>query len=842
MSELRYVPPSGPPHARIAIVGEAPGDQEEREGRPFVGGSGQELDRMLLTARINRSDCYITNVMKYRPLNNDFNQYYSDGKDRNHPTPLLLQGIKELQSELQSVAPNVIIAFGGEALRAVTGKRGISTWRGSILSSPFGKVVPTFHPAYILRVWGDRPIAIHDIQRAAEEAKEKELYLPGHDFTIRPSLAQVVEYIKLCRQSKRFAFDIETDGPHVRCLGLSCAEDTAICIPFVYNPGEIWRSFEQVQYVDRGTGPLVLRMRNESCVSEPCTAGTLNFNILGGAPCTEVRSYWSEDDERVILTLLYELFADPSIEKIAQNSPYDVTILQSEFGLKTSNLYMDTMVAWHTCYKEFPKDLGFLCSMCTCVPCYWDYNIGLDHDTWVYNCFDAAVTLEASYKIEDELRKLNQHEYYFYSKHPTTVALMSVQVQGFQVNKELRDVRRAETEALRLQVEARARAISSMPAFNPNSPLQCKELFYTRLGMPPQFDGRGADKKITTNEKAIEKLQGKFPQHKDLFNAILDYRGFVKLIGTYYDVPLSATNRIFTSLNSAGTVTERLSSSEFAYALGDLFPSTNLQNPPRGNFREIFVADADEVIIKADLSSAEWRLVVWFARIQRVIERYQMDPPYRLTDPPSPIFDVHRWFASTIYRKPEEAIQRAERSTAKNGIYGGGYGMQPEKAAVTYHVPLDTARFILNGFHHAFPEVSTIFWGETQEMLKTTRKIVSPSGSIRIFFDRIDSDLFMEAYSHRCQHMVAYLINRSLALCAEFFDPKECYVKHQVHDEIIFGCKNDPKVIDHYGQLIYKFMEYPVKIEGVDVPLIIPAEVTYGPNWYKQELLHRKVG
>jgi uracil-DNA glycosylase family 4 len=83
------VPPSGPTEARIMIVGEAPGAEEEARGTPFVGASGMELDRMLHEAKISRSECFVTNVARERPLGNDINQFIAKSRKK-WRFPLLL--------------------------------------------------------------------------------------------------------------------------------------------------------------------------------------------------------------------------------------------------------------------------------------------------------------------------------------------------------------------------------------------------------------------------------------------------------------------------------------------------------------------------------------------------------------------------------------------------------------------------------------------------------------------------------------------------------------------------------------------------------------------------------
>lgn len=141
------VPSSGPMDARILIVGEAPGVDEERLGEPFVGYSGQLLDRMLADAGISRAACRITNVCRERPPGNRIELWLPRTKEAQHectslgwPTlrgrtvhPHIEKGYRLLIAELEVVQPTVIIGLGGTALWALTGKDSIAKWRGSTL-------------------------------------------------------------------------------------------------------------------------------------------------------------------------------------------------------------------------------------------------------------------------------------------------------------------------------------------------------------------------------------------------------------------------------------------------------------------------------------------------------------------------------------------------------------------------------------------------------------------------------------------------------------------------------------------------------------------------------------
>ena len=189
----------GPSNAKIMLIGEAWGEQEERTQLPFQGASGQELNRMLHEVGIMRSECYTTNVVNSRPLHNDIDRWVPKKRkdilpdmvrlrDR-YVAPIVLAGVKKMMEEIALVQPNIIVALGGTALWALTGYEGITKWRGSQLVMavppdwwPTGappraiKVIPTLHPALVLRDFGSRPYAINDLRRVARER-----HTPGYE-------------------------------------------------------------------------------------------------------------------------------------------------------------------------------------------------------------------------------------------------------------------------------------------------------------------------------------------------------------------------------------------------------------------------------------------------------------------------------------------------------------------------------------------------------------------------------------------------------------------------------------------------------------------------------------
>ncbi|QFS84282.1 Uracil DNA glycosylase superfamily protein [Roseivivax sp. THAF40] len=141
----RLVFGDGDPSARLMIVGEAPGRDEDREGRPFVGRAGQLLDRMLAAVGLDRQakgaeGVYITNVLPWRPPQN------------RDPKPAEIEMLKPfLDRHIALADPDILVVMGNISAQAMLGRRGITRLRGTWMEALDRPVMPMFHPAYLLR-------------------------------------------------------------------------------------------------------------------------------------------------------------------------------------------------------------------------------------------------------------------------------------------------------------------------------------------------------------------------------------------------------------------------------------------------------------------------------------------------------------------------------------------------------------------------------------------------------------------------------------------------------------------------------------------------------------------
>jgi len=320
---------SGPRNAKIALVAEAWGDQEEKTRIPLIGTTGQELNRMLLEAGIERSKCFATNVFALRPTNNKIDSLCLDkkgvgGKAYTLPAtnmgkyiePRFLPELDRLQEELETVRPNLIIALGAISTWALLQSPKIGGIRGTTseaLLVPGLKVLATYHPSAVYRNWALRPIVIADLMKAKREAEFPEIRRPQRFVLVRPSIPEMYAWWREHGEGvSRLAFDIETTKGQIRNIGFATSRQHAINIPFIVRD----------------------------------------------------RSYWPTVNGEWAAWQFVQMVLDSPAVKIAQNGLYDIQYLW-RMGLRIRNYREDTMLLHHALYPEMQKGLGFLGSIYT---------------------------------------------------------------------------------------------------------------------------------------------------------------------------------------------------------------------------------------------------------------------------------------------------------------------------------------------------------------------------------------------------------------------------------------------------------------------------------------------
>jgi uracil-DNA glycosylase family protein len=165
----------GPRNAPLMLVGETPGDEEDRAGRPFVGGSGRLLDQLLEEAGIERKRLFVTNAVKHF-------KFERRGKWRIHKTPGATEVracLPWLEAEAEMVAPEMIVCLGSTAAKAVIGPDvRITKDRGRVFETAFAPwTLPTYHPSAALRAPDElraktREALLEDLKKTAERLRE----------------------------------------------------------------------------------------------------------------------------------------------------------------------------------------------------------------------------------------------------------------------------------------------------------------------------------------------------------------------------------------------------------------------------------------------------------------------------------------------------------------------------------------------------------------------------------------------------------------------------------------------------------------------------------------------
>ena len=168
----------GPDDARLLVIGEQPGDKEDLAGRPFVGPAGQLLDQAMAAAGLDRGEAYLTNAVKHF-------RFEIRGKRRMHRTPSVehVNACRDwLHAEHAAIRPDVTLTLGATALRGLTGQAiPLARVRGTVMDLPGtteregGKLIPTFHPAYLLRLPDEGARRVEEGKFLADLRKAREL-------------------------------------------------------------------------------------------------------------------------------------------------------------------------------------------------------------------------------------------------------------------------------------------------------------------------------------------------------------------------------------------------------------------------------------------------------------------------------------------------------------------------------------------------------------------------------------------------------------------------------------------------------------------------------------------
>jgi DNA polymerase I-like protein with 3'-5' exonuclease and polymerase domains len=632
------------------------------------------------------------------------------------------------------------------------------------------RVVPTIHPAAVLREWSWRKTVIHDLRRAGQYRNGKPFPKPEWKFLVRPDFGTALRcldelYGKVLRNPSRLSFDLETRGGHIACAGLSWSLTEAICIPFIYSG---------------------------------------------------FRDYWSADQEAEIVWMLQKLLTHPNAEVVGQNILYDAQYTYRHWHF-VPNVVQDCMISQHSIFSDQPKSLAFQASMYCQYYVYWkdegknwsEKEHG-ENELWNYNCLDCVYTDEVGRTELSLVKTLGLETVHSFQQSMFWPVLRAMQT-GVRIDLQRRAELTAEVRGEILRREKFLLDVLGHP-LNPGSPKQMHTLFYKDLNQPPVMTRakKGVPGRPTLNDDALQTIVKREPLLRPIVNAISDIRTLNIFLSHFLEAPLDEDDRMRCAYNIGGSAsgksapkTYRLSSSENAFGSG-----TNLQNIPslkskslgkaasRGttaglgdpykypNLRSMFIPDPGFTFFDGDLDRADLQVVVWEADDPMLKAALRMGVDIHLLnvysldakDPPplDELVETHPKYQD--HRGPRSA----KREFAKTFIHGTNYGGQPRTMAANTGRTVREVERAQNLWFGAHPGIKR--WHDRVKAQVLSKRYVENKFGYRWYiFDRLDS-IIPEAIAWGPQSTVSIVINRIWRRI--YSDLPQVQVLLQVHDSL----------------------------------------------------------
>ena len=825
------VPPVGPRNAKIVVLGEAPGRQEEKLREPFMGPSGGILwDDIMRGAGIHKSQVLCLNTCWVRPPNNKLHAL---------PEKTLQKYRDKTWRVIREHPRDVVIAVGGTALKFLVGESqlagfvgerlaysdggGITLMRGSPVMSLFGhRVIPMLHPAALLHERGAR---YRDIHLSQLDAKKADRWANGnseiplfHIFNFervhRAKAQQGFEpqqktflafrdYLTELSSAPILSFDIETFADTITVIGLADTPRTGISIPL--------------------TGEFTLAQEVE------------------------------------LLTIVKSLLEGPAL-KVAQNVEFDADYLRG-LGIGVKHFFMDTLHAHQLVHPETRHSLANLVSLYTDQPYYKDMTKDQGWNTynealWDYNAMDCCLTLEVAYKLLQELHQNGALGLYETRSRNAHIALMTATSRGVLIDQAVRSQRRLETEACVKSLHHQLKfSWHETDLFGPKGHLSPQ-----KIAQAMRSQGVKTYLRDATNEESIKLYIKKYPNHRRGLQRILDCRENETLLSRYLGVRLDPKGR-FRSRFHPFTDTGRTGSTEHfrpgTAPKGSRWGS-NVQNIPLIE-RVYFVPDPGLVWWETDASQIEARITArWFYD-----EKYILDFTKPCPDchgKPTPdcracegrgTRDIHLQAARQLFANPtlgrSDKIKRTQftyRDIGKRAVHAMNYGATEHALSKRIAVEFpgfeftidDARRFVAIFRSHRSGVIAG--WQEIKDKLRKSRRLQTPYGRVRWFHDRWGDALFRAAIAWGPQSIAADHIAGAYSTIHRRIERlkhlhrlhPQTYFLIQVHDSISGQCHPD-EVEFLRDEVVLPAMGEPIPLYYKDSPLICPADFSWGDSW-----------
>ena len=516
------------------------------------------------------------------------------------------------------------------------------------------------------------------------------------------------------------------------------------------------------------------------------------------------------------------LLENPAVKKVGQNLKYDQHVLANH-GITLRGIEHDTLLQSYVLESHRSHGMDDLAMRHLGVKTITyeevagkgakqvSFNQVAVEQACEYAAEDADITLQLHEMLYPQIAQDEKLAFiYRQIEMPVSGILFAIERTGVLIDAPMLNRQSHELGQKLLELEQKAFEIAGQP-FNLGSPKQLQEILFGKLGIKPlKKTPSGAP---STDEDVLQELALDYPLPK----VLLEYRGLAKLKSTYTDkLPKMInphTGRVHTNYNQAVAITGRLASSD-----------PNLQNIPvrtaeGRRIREAFVAPESSVIVSADYSQIELRIMAHLSKDEGLLNAFAAGE------------DIHRATAAEIFGVEREAVSSEQRRYAKVINFGLIYGMSAFGLAQNLNIERQAAQNYIDRYFARYPGVRTY--------MNETRAIAHEKGYVETLFGRrlwvpeINSPNGMRrqgaeraAINAPMQGTAADLIKLAMIAVQGWVEKEKLQTKliMQVHDELVL------EVPESELSLIQE--QLPLLMQGVamlDVPLI--AEVGVGKNW-----------
>ncbi len=524
-----------------------------------------------------------------------------------------------------------------------------------------------------------------------------------------------------------------------------------------------------------------------------------------------------------VLARLTPWLENPAKKKVGQHIKYDRHVFANH-GIEVAGYAHDTMLQSYVLEVHRPHGLASLAERHLGRPgsSYEDLcgkgahqipfaQVPVDKAAH-YGCEDADQTLDVHLALWPQLQKSAALRGIYELEIATSEVLYQIERHGVLIDSALLRQQSHELGQRILQLEQEAHELAGQP-FNLGSPKQIGEIFFDKLGLP--VVKKTATGKPSTDEEVLEKLAEDYP----LPARILEHRGLSKLKGTYTDklpqMVNPATGRVHTHYAQAVAVTGRLASND-----------PNLQNipirtPEGRRIREAFIAAPGHVVVSADYSQIELRIMAHLSGDEALLRAF--------TDG----LDVHRATAAEVFGVDVAQVSSEQRRYAKVINFGLIYGMSAFGLARNLGIDNTAARNYIERYFDRYPGVKR-YMDETKLSAKSKGYVETVFGR-RLYLPEINSPngprrsgAERAAINAPMQGTAADLIKKAMVAVQGALDAEKRATRMimQVHDELVLEVPD--------AEVEWARAELPRLMAGVaalKVPLL--AEVGLGPNWDK---------